>query len=107
MSQDLELSSLALRFLTESEFARVLKCTEHRHQVVEWPGAGMTFVYCARGVNTEINGRAQWCPVIYRAGALGGDVRQMHGGWVYLTPLHAAKEWREIQEAGRAYGWKG
>lgn len=108
---EFSMSHLALRTLTEREFNRVLSCPEG-DLVCEWPNAGLTFVYCRRGVEVTHNsigftGDGTFdAPVIYRAGALGGDVKQMDGGWVYLDPMHAMSEWREIQHVAPAYGGK-
>lgn len=96
---DMELSSLALRFLTEAEQKRIHM--RKPDQVCEWEGAGFVFFYLRQGVLTTHDGVKGefWAPVILRTSAEG----LVHGGWVYLTPLHAAKEWREIQAVAPAY----
>jgi hypothetical protein len=37
---------------------------------------------------------------IVRAGALGGDVRVIHGGWQYLGDILYLLDWRDIQYVG-------
>jgi len=96
---DLQLTSLSLRLLTETEVRQVLRCMQRDHEFQEWETVGFTFLLCTRGPHTNL-GRG---PAIIRAGAFGGDVRDVHGGWLYLTEMHARKEWREIGEVAKAY----
>lgn len=89
---DLNLSSLALRFLTEAECKRFMRCHETPpHEVIEWETNEMTFHRCPR------------LHMILRTGAMGGDVRSIDGGWLYLTADHMDKEWREIGEVAKAF----
>jgi hypothetical protein len=85
---DLHLTSLALRFATDKELKAALQTTD---AIIEWPAIGFTF---HRSLQTL---------AIVRTGALGGDVREVHGGWVYMIPGHLLKEWEEINIGGEAY----
>lgn len=40
--------------------------------------------------------------IIARTGALGGDVKDVHGGWVYLTDLQMRADWAEIRRIARS-----
>jgi len=85
---DLHLTSLALRFATDKELKAALQTTD---AIIEWESIGLTF---HRSLQTL---------VIVRSGAMGGDVHEVHGGWVYLIPGHLLKEWEEIGIGGTAY----
>ncbi len=77
---------------TEPEIRRtLLKPSE----VIEWETGGMTFLLGLRPNDKEY--------VIVRAGALGGDVRNVHGGWRYLRLVDCMKEWAEIRLVAGAY----
>lgn len=100
---DFSMTSLALRFLSNAECRRILRCNSG-DQYCEWDNAGLTFVYCPHGIEYLTDTGASTMGVgIMRAGAMGGDVRDIHGGWLYLTEMHALREWREIQEVAKAY----
>lgn len=60
-------------------------------EVVEWEKGGKTFILCIP------------LRVILRAGSLGGDVREIEGGWHYLRPEDMFKEWRDIKLVARDY----
>lgn len=73
---------LPVREATQAEIRATLG--DKRGKLVEWPNAGFTFIMSPRQL------------VIVRAGILGGDVREVHGGWKYLTLGHLLFEWHEI-----------
>jgi len=86
-------TNLALRFANDQELTRAVK--DKAQQVIEWRTIGYTFIMSPRNL------------VIVRAGALGGDLATVHGGWKYLTAGHMHSEWREINLAARAFvPWK-
>jgi hypothetical protein len=58
---------------------------------VEWENAGLTWIMSDR------------YHVIVRTGALGGDVRDVQGGWKYLRREHMLKEWEEIKAVAESF----
>lgn len=88
---DLELTSKAIRFLTNAEAAKVLRRPLTRVQMCEWETVDFTFTCSPDDL------------AIVRSGSRGGSVVDVHGGWKYLTPLHMASEWAEIQQVAPAY----
>lgn len=82
LGSDISLTSLALRLLTEAECKSVL--SDDKAETCEWETNGFTFVMSTKHLG------------ILRTGAMGGDVREVHGGWKYLRPRDLYKEWREI-----------
>lgn len=100
---DLTTTALSLRLCTQAELKRVASCTEP-HQTIEWETLNWVFHLCPRGVDFMPRGLTMRAgPVIMRTGSMGGDVQDIHGGWLYLSPFHAVAEWREIQEVASAY----
>lgn len=87
---EFSLSSLALRELTSAECKRVMQC-RCSHEIIEWETNKFTFIFCEYNL------------AIMRTGSLGGDVRDIHGGWKYLTVDHMRKEWREIGEVAKTF----
>lgn len=70
------------RELTRSELVSTL---QRRDLVVaEWPGMGLTFLSHRPLLR------------IVRTGALGGDVRDVHGGWLYSNDISFMLDWTEI-----------
>jgi hypothetical protein len=55
------------------------------HDVHEVPMIGHTFVCVPRLLT------------IVRCGAMGGDMQEIHGGWVYSNPMAFAAEREEIR----------
>lgn len=104
---DIQLTEWSLRLLTEAEARRVLQCGEIGHDIAEWKTVNMTFILCRRGIQLAIpginGGRTFNGPVIIRTSAMGGDLFEMHGGWVFLTIKHALAQMREIKEVAKAY----
>jgi hypothetical protein len=74
---------------TEPELRRAL--SDPRAVVVEWENAGLTFVASERDL------------VIVRTGAMGGDVREVHGGWRYFNIQSFLKEWGEITTVAQSF----
>lgn len=79
---------LAVRQTTEDETKRVL---QNVSAVIEWETVGYTFIKSDKEL------------AIVRSGALGGDVRELHGGWKYLNLLHMNIEWNEIRLASEPF----
>lgn len=39
--------------------------------------------------------------IVIRSGIMGGDVRDIHGGWVYLNDILLRADWEEIRQISR------
>jgi len=78
-----ELTRYALREATEKECRDTLGARDA--EIIEWETTGQTFILSVTTL------------CIVRAGSLGGDTREVEGGWRYLRPEDASKEWREIR----------
>ena len=74
---------------TEAEIRRAL--SDPAARAVEWENGGLTFILSERHL------------VIVRTGALGGDVREVHGGWRYLRLVDCLKEWTDIRQTAGAF----
>lgn len=68
---------------SEDELKRALS---GKVRVIEWPHLNNTFI-CNDGKRT-----------IVRCGALGGDQKDIEGGWVYRNPFSLQRDWNEIVE---------
>jgi len=89
MSNEFELSRLALRLLTETECKAVVSDPDLK--VAEWETQGYTFFASERHL------------AILRTAAMGGDMREIHGGWKYVTPFGMWREFHEIKSLERAF----
>lgn len=89
MSKAMRLRDRALRMITEGEIRRAMRTANH--DVIEWEAAGFTFL------------RDERTRVIIRAGSLGGDVRDIHGGWKYLTVADMDHDWNEIRDLAESF----
>lgn len=78
---------------TESEIRLAL--SDPNAKYCEWESAGLTFVLSEKEM------------VIVRAGAMGGDVRDVHGGWKYFNLQSLYKEWHEITAVEPSYKRRG
>lgn len=72
-----------LRELTQAELKEAM-ARKDGVMVAEWPGMGKTFL----GHRASLT--------IVRTGALGGDVRTVDGGWLYLNDVTWLMDWSEI-----------
>lgn len=59
-------------------------------RIIEAPAIGMTFIL------------SDTLLTIVRAGALGGDTREVEGGWVYGDFISYLRDCEEIKAVGRA-----
>lgn len=84
-----EMRTRALRLADEDELKKAVGDPHAR--IIEWASVGLTFVRSDRQC------------VIARTGALGGDVRQVHGGWFYLNTILLAADWQEILYVAKAF----
>lgn len=89
MSDDMILASKAIRFLTGEELKLVVQDSECL--VTEWETIGYTFLYSKKHL------------AIARTGIMGGDIREIHGGWKYINIMHMYQEWEEIKRVSMAY----
>lgn len=80
---------LSLRDATENEIKQAL--SDPNAIIIEW-ATGVTFIASQK----------ELCLV--RTGIMGGDVREVHWGWIYLTPMHLMKELGEIRQV--AFGMR-
>lgn len=76
-------SNRASRQLEPAEISRVM--SDREAEIIEWPIGGLTFV-CSRRYMA-----------IIRAGALGGDQREIHGGMLYPNDIAYLLDVREIK----------
>lgn len=81
-----ELSSLHFRDATEEEMKRATR--DKDAIVVEWD-TGVTFLASYKEL------------VLIRMGSMGADVKDIHWGRKYLSPLHLGKEVGEVQIVAR------
>lgn len=88
---ELTLTSLAIAFASEQDVKQALQSQDPIDGVIEWEGVGFTFIRSTKALT------------IVRSGAMGGDVRVVHGGWRYLTRDDMLKEWNEIRQVAEAY----
>lgn len=72
------------REATEKEVKWLTKNHSKEALMVEWPWAGQTFWVFKRHM------------VIIRSNILGGDVVDIHGGWVYPNPIVLELDLQEI-----------
>lgn len=75
-----------VRQLTESELRRIL--STKGLVAVEWGWAGQTYLRSDRFL------------AIIRTGIMGGDVRDVHGGWRYPNEFSLLMDWQEIEYMG-------
>lgn len=88
----MELINHAIAFATDEDVRAAL---EDSDGVLEWETVGYTFVKSARAC------------VIVRSGALGGDVREVHGGWKFANPFRMEMAWNEILVVSGCYAPSG
>jgi hypothetical protein len=88
-SNRMKLTGFALRFASPRKIKAATQDTDAEY--LEWESAGYTFVKSPAHL------------VIVRAGAMGGDVLDIHGGWEYLLPAHMEAEWREIKSLAESF----
>lgn len=72
---------------SEAEVQKVLESTKagSDYQVVELEGIGITLIATQRPLMA-----------IIRAGAMGGGLRNVEGGWIYDNPFSLLLDWQEI-----------
>lgn len=84
----MELINHAISFATDAETRLALNNSD---EVLEWETVGYTFVKSARAC------------VIVRSGALGGDTREVHGGWKFGNVFAMERAWQEIKVVAGCY----
>lgn len=89
MADDMVLASKAIRFLNETELKLIVQDKEL--EITEWENVGYTFLFSRKYLG------------IVRTGIMGGDVREIHGGWKYISLIHMWQEWQEICQVSNAY----
>jgi hypothetical protein len=72
----------ASRELLGSEILQVMK--DPTTQIIEWGVLGFTWMTSAKHL------------AIVRAGALGGDIRDVHGGWKYANLILYLRDREEL-----------
>ncbi len=77
-----------LREATEKELKWLTKVHSAEAQMCEWGWAGQTYWLFERH------------SAIVRSNILGGSIVDIHGGWIYPSPLHARLDWQEILRMG-------
>jgi hypothetical protein len=88
----MELIGHAINWATDEDIRTALK---HPDGVLEWETVGFTFVKSARSC------------VIVRSGALGGDTREVHGGWKFANVFTMEMAWQEILVVAGCYTSRG
>jgi hypothetical protein len=88
----MELINHAIAFATDSDIRAAL---EDSDGILEWETVGFTFVKSARTC------------VIVRSGALGGDTREVHGGWKFANVFAMERAWAEILIVAGCYTRSG
>jgi hypothetical protein len=86
---EMPLSAMASRLLTEAECKAIAQ--DNTAVIVEWQTNGLSFIASAKYLG------------IMRTGALGGDMRDIHGGWKYDLPSAFNKELAEIKRVAPAF----
>lgn len=79
-------------FASEGDIRRALSSTDG---VIEWETVGYTFLKSAATC------------VIVRAGSMGGDTREVHGGWKFPNPFALERAWQEILTVAGCYNPHG
>jgi hypothetical protein len=72
----------AVRHLTDTEIGAIMK--DPRTEIIEWAALGLTWL-----LNRARLG-------IVRCGAMGGDVFDIHGGWLYPNDIAFMLDRQEI-----------
>lgn len=72
---------------SDGEIQRVMRDKES--EVIECPGVGITFLCSFRFLT------------ILRSGAMGGDVRNIEGGWVYASDLAMRFDLQEMRHLSK------
>lgn len=78
----------AIGYATEADVKAALS---HTDEVIEWETIGFAFHKSARAC------------VIVRSGALGGDTREVHGGWKFANVFKMEMAWSEIRAVAEAF----
>lgn len=86
------LNNHAIGWATEVDIRAAL---EDSDGVLEWETVGFTFVKSARAC------------VIVRSGALGGDTREVHGGWKFANVFAMERAWEEVLLVAGCYSSVG
>lgn len=84
----MEANNHALGFASEADIRAALDDSD---SIIEWETIGFTFVRSSRHL------------VIVRSGALGGDVRTVHGGWKFANIFQLEMAWREIRAVANCF----
>lgn len=77
-------SDRPLREASDAEITQAIK-DKSGLTYIEWPIGGLTFI------------RNRKRKLIIRTGALGGDIKSVHGGWYYHTRDMLDLDWEEIR----------
>lgn len=88
----MELNNHAIGWATDADMRLAL---DNSDGVLEWETVGFTFVKSARAC------------VIVRSGALGGDTREVHGGWKFANVFAMERAWNEILLVAGCYTQQG
>lgn len=88
----MELINHAISWASEADIRLAL---DNSDGVLEWETVGFTFVKSARAC------------VIVRSGALGGDTREVHGGWKFANVFAMERAWQEILVVAGCYSATG
>jgi hypothetical protein len=88
----MELNNHAIGWASDADIRDALNSSDG---VLEWETVGYTFVKSARAC------------VIVRSGALGGDTREVHGGWKYGNVFAMERSWAEILLVAGCYTQAG
>lgn len=88
----MELNNHAIGWATDAEMRLALN---HSDGVLEWETVGFTFV------------KSAYACVIVRSGALGGDTREVHGGWKFHNVFAMERAWAEILLVAGCYTQAG
>lgn len=88
----MNLNNHAIAYATEADIRLAL---DNSDGVLEWETVNLTFV------------RSTYARVIVRSGAMGGDVREVHGGWKYANVFALERAWQEILVVAGCYSGTG
>jgi hypothetical protein len=88
----MELCNHAIGWATEADIRKALDDSDG---VLEWETVDLTFVKSARAC------------VIVRSGALGGDTREVHGGWKFANVFTMEMAWQELLVVAGCYSGTG
>lgn len=82
----------AIGFASDADIRHAL---QNQDGVLEWETVGFTFV------------KSGVACVIVRAGAMGGDTYEVHGGWKFANPFKMEMAWQEILVVAGCYSGTG